>query len=60
MGQRSCQACGVRVSSTSAWCPACGKSLQRISPHERTAIIIGAVVLFILVVVAAWAIIVRR
>jgi hypothetical protein len=60
MGQRTCQACRVRVSSTSSWCPACGKSLQRIHPHERTAIIIGAVVLFVLVVAAAWAIIARR
>ncbi|MDB5304076.1 MAG: hypothetical protein JWM97_1625 [Phycisphaerales bacterium] len=59
MGQRTCQACGVRVASTSAWCPACGKSLQRIDLPECVAIGIGAAVLLILIVLAAWAMLIR-
>ncbi|MDB5355656.1 MAG: hypothetical protein JWN24_2109 [Phycisphaerales bacterium] len=59
MGQRTCQACGVRVASTSAWCPACGKSLQRIHLPERIAIAVGATVLLTLIVLALWAMIAR-
>ncbi|HSZ58366.1 MAG TPA: hypothetical protein VK797_22060 [Tepidisphaeraceae bacterium] len=51
MGQRRCQACGTRFSTSAAYCSNCGQRVYRISGWSLLALACG-----LLIIVVAWVI----